>query len=361
MLDKSYFSIETAVANQSGAMETDTISKNGCSLKSKNLVMFILVFMLFSSYCYGQVQGQQQNNTVVIQNNTTPVVIEKPVYIERYRTVYVDKPQPQRVAKKLSAPVQLLGYLWVHTEDLGNFKQQPHSVITSVNAQSPHGRNDWRIPTPDELAVMENNADKIGLGDDIYMATDQSNGVLRLVSTGKTVAEKEKEAADFEQRRLEEEKRKPNSDDGIVIDGIRWATRNVGSSGTFVSSPQEYGNLYTRQEAPSVCPIGWRLPRDDEFYSLYHAGYDISATLSGVKGCFFGYNNNVIFLPAAGAVPSKETTIVERRETGYYWSQGDDWITVFYFIVRGVSGQGMYGTTKWAAVSKAPVRCVCDK
>ena len=150
------------------------------------------------------VNGQQQNNTVIIQQNTTPVVIEKPVYIERYRTVYVDKPQPKRTARKLSAPVQLLGYLWIHTEDLGNFKSQPHSAIASINAQNPHGRNDWRIPTPDELAIMEANADKIGLGDDMYMATDASNGVLRLVSTGKTVAEKEKERqiAEAEQRRI---------------------------------------------------------------------------------------------------------------------------------------------------------------
>ena len=35
MLDKSYFSVETAVANQSGAMEADTISKNGRSSKSQ--------------------------------------------------------------------------------------------------------------------------------------------------------------------------------------------------------------------------------------------------------------------------------------------------------------------------------------
>jgi len=34
MLYQSKFSIETAVANCSGAMEADTISKNGVSLKS---------------------------------------------------------------------------------------------------------------------------------------------------------------------------------------------------------------------------------------------------------------------------------------------------------------------------------------
>jgi formylglycine-generating enzyme required for sulfatase activity len=86
-----------------------------------------------------------------------------------------------------------LGYLWVYPEDLGNFKQQPLSVIENFNAQSPHGRNNWRLPAPDELAVMENNFDAIGLGDDTYMSTIYSNGVLRLVSTGKSVAEQDAE------------------------------------------------------------------------------------------------------------------------------------------------------------------------
>jgi formylglycine-generating enzyme required for sulfatase activity len=143
--------------------------------------------------------GQQQQN-VIIQNSVEPVVIEKHVYIERYRTAYVKKPQPARTPRKLTAPVLLLGHLWVHTEDLGNFKQQPHDIVSATNRQVPFDRDDWRIPTPSELAVMENNADKIGIGDDMYMATDARNGVLRLVSTGKTASEKAREAREVEAR-----------------------------------------------------------------------------------------------------------------------------------------------------------------
>jgi len=57
MLYKSNFSVETAVVNQSGAMEADTISKNEASLKSymsrgnfkKILSVFVFCFLLFSA------------------------------------------------------------------------------------------------------------------------------------------------------------------------------------------------------------------------------------------------------------------------------------------------------------------------
>ena len=40
--------------------------------------------------------------------------------------------------------------------------------------------------------------------------------------------------------------------------GVKWATRNVGEKGKFVSSPKKNGNLYTWDEAQTVCPSGWR-------------------------------------------------------------------------------------------------------
>lgn len=171
----------------------------------KDFFKIITIFILFGNNCFGQDVTVQQNQQNV---NINLPVIEKTVYVDRYRTVYVDKPLPKRVAKKLSAPIQLLGYLWIYTEDIGNFKQPPYDVIKNINVQNPYGRNNWRIPTPDELAVMENNADDVGLGDDIYLATDHSNGVLRLVSTGKSVAEQNAEIKEAEQKRILEEAKK---------------------------------------------------------------------------------------------------------------------------------------------------------
>jgi hypothetical protein len=219
---------------------------------NKRFFIGIVIFILLGSYCYGQ-----QNNTVIIQNNTMPVVIEKPVYIERYRTVYRDRPQPKRVARRLSAPIQLLGYLWVYPEDLGNFKQQPMGVIESINAQNMYGRDNWRIPTPDELAVLENNADKVGLGDDIYLATDHSNGVLRLVSSGTTNAQASGDKQIMKQEALRNGK-------AVEIYGTIWSTTNVSS-----------GKEFRHDEANKACPKGWRLPTLNEIEDLSSYYFDV--------------------------------------------------------------------------------------
>ena len=75
-----------------------------------------------------------------------------------------------------------------------------------MNAKGACGRNDWRIPTSAELTLMEKNADKIGLGDGIYMATSHKNGVLRPVSTGLSI-QQQKAAQNAEQQRIAAEKK----------------------------------------------------------------------------------------------------------------------------------------------------------
>jgi uncharacterized protein (TIGR02145 family) len=240
-------------------------------------VNLIVIITLFGSYCFGQSVSVQQNQNNV---NINLPVIEKTVYVDRYRTVYVDRPQPKRVAKKLTAPIQLLGYLWVYPEDLGNFKQQPLDIIKNINAQIPHGRDNWRIPTADELAVLEANADKVGLGDDIYLATDHSNGVLRLVSTGQLKVELEKYS--------------------VTVNGVTWAISNVGTD-----KPSEYGALFTWETAQNSCPSGWRVPSEQDFEDLKNASKGgVWGTLDGIQGMWFSGNGQAdatgVFLPAAG-------------------------------------------------------------
>ena len=126
-------------------------------------------------------EDAQNYNTTQYQQTQAQPQQQMP---QQVQTIYVEKPQPKRLARKLAEPVQLLGYLWVYPEDLGNFKQQPIGIIENINTQNMYGRDNWRIPSPDELAVLENNAETIGLGEDTYMATDQNSGILRLVSSG---------------------------------------------------------------------------------------------------------------------------------------------------------------------------------
>ena len=303
----------------------------------------IILLVIFAAL--GNMLMQGQNNTVIIHQSGTPQVIEKPVYIERYRTVYVDKPQPKRIAKILSAPIKLVGYLWVYPEDLGNFKQQPISVIAQVNKQKLHGHDNWRIPTPDELALLEANADKVGLGDDIYMATDQSNGVLRLVCIEGEETEKQKE------QRMAEEKAKFY----VEINGLKWAKYNVGSKGIFVSSPENYGRYYTYDEALTACPIGWHVPTLEEIKYLLSTDRVANTwtTQNGINGGKFTdkTSGNSIFLPAAGYLDNNDGS------TGYYWSSTDSkYPYALYFNRRSFPQEACESRSQ-----RLCVRCVCDE
>ncbi len=211
--------------------------------------LFICLLFIVSHVSFAQNYSVNQNQQNVNVNVNLPV-IEKKVYIERYRTVYVDRPQPKRVARRLNAPVQLLGYLWVYPEDLGNFKQPPYNIIDNLNKLNSYGHNNWRIPTPDELAVLEANADRIGLGDDIYLATDHSNGVLRLVARPDTDEEK---AAKY---------------GGVLVGNTIWANKNVGAQREY----DEGADFRRYDDASQACPSGWRLPTQPEFKELYYSG-----------------------------------------------------------------------------------------
>ncbi len=142
-------------------------------------------------------------------------------------------------------------------------------------------------------------------------------------------------------------------DDGVVINGVRWATRNVDAPGTFAATPQSTGMFYqwgrkigwsgsdpltssdgstdwdhsdyvgsswTTESDPS--PEGWRVPSWDDFNSLfdgknvsrgwsnYPAGYEFRDVASG----------NTLFIPASGY---RDTYggLVSVNVHGRYWSR----------------------------------------
>ncbi|MBO7571588.1 MAG: hypothetical protein J6T48_05475 [Bacteroidales bacterium] len=238
----------------------------------------IILFIIGGFFHCISVEAQSYSiNNNQQQININVPVIEKPVYIEKYRTVYVDKP---RKARKLEKPALLLGYLWVYPEDLGSFKQIPVGVINSINAQNPYGRDNWRIPTPDELAVLEANAEKVGLGDDIYLATDHCNGTLRLVAT------------DIDYSNC------------IKVGNTYWAKANLGAV-----KPYESGSLVTYEQALKNCPKGYRLPTKEEFEELIASG----------KANFgkFGSNSAILTFPLSW--------IEDRGDYNYTYHVGQYW------------------------------------
>jgi uncharacterized protein (TIGR02145 family) len=109
------------------------------------------------------------------------------------------------------------------------------------------------------------------------------------------------------------------SDEGVKINGITWATRNVGVKGTFMDNPSDNGLYYNFEEAQTVCPEGWRIPTKQEFDVLAQAA-DSWPALDGKSGCLFRSGDNAIFIPAAGYRPSTDGPLYWDGEIGWCWS-----------------------------------------
>ena len=87
--------------------------------------------------------------------------------------------------------------------------------------------------------------------------------------------------------------------DVVLINGVAWATRNVARPGVFAATPESRGGHFTWANRYDVCPVGWRLPTQEELQLLNVAGYSWT-TRGRVAGRLFGMPPNQIFLPAAG-------------------------------------------------------------
>ena len=252
--------------------------------------------------------------------------IDRPAYINTYRTrgAYLTKPLPERAAKVLSEPVCVNGYLWVYPIDLGYFTFHPYDVISQINAQEKYGRSNWRIPTPSELMMMEDNAATIGLGDDIYMAKSHSNGILRLVSVDGEI---------------------PNC---IRVGKTYWLKANLGGK-----------SEYSYEDAIRLCPAGYRLPKKAEYEELLAWGNAYFEQVSGNR-------NAELYFPA---IYHEGWTWVNatRRETyeyyGNYFILGNR--SFFTFSSYQINWWGNTEISKPQIISekldKGMVRYVLDK
>ena len=146
---------------------------------------------------------------------------------------------------------------------------------------------------------MEKNADKIGLGDGIYMATSHKNGVLRPVSTGLSI-QQQKAAQNAEQQRIAAEKKHSeakekarkqtiqniiDSGQGISDGYLIWRTNNIGAS-----SPYEKGNIYNTYN-----PQGsWRLPSSSELERFIRNATLTQRPYNGYLRKVYTYKNIII-------------------------------------------------------------------
>ena len=169
------------------------------------------------------------------------------------------------------------------------------------------------------------------------------------------------------------------TDAGVVIDGVRWATRNADMLRGFTVNPEDAGRFFqwNRQqcwnaEGRSVngwdssipegtewyaendpCPEGWRVPTYEELQSLKNVPNEWISK-NGAYGRLFGTYPYQIFLPVAGSRNSRNSELA--LETfGYYWSstQYDETRAMSLWVLSG----GVF-TAEFNRASGYLVRCV---
>ena len=177
-------------------------------------------------------------------------------------------------------------------------------------------------------------------------------------------------------------------DIGVIINGTKWATRNVDKPGTFTATSESPGMFYqwnsnigwtfsdplqnsnsgsiwnssnpTGTEwiaANNPCPAGWRVPTIDEITSLRNSGS--TWTNTPANGHIFGISSgaNTIFLPAAGCRDLSDGSLYHIDIYGYYWSSTPygGWGAHSLGFANG--GTGMYIDNRGNGFS---VRCVAE-
>ena len=214
------------------------------------------------------------------------------------------QPTPSSPTPKTRTKVETVyGYLHVFPNELGEFQSVPTNVISNINNQGMHGYDEWRVPTNEELSLLRANGYLSGAQ---YMTKENASGMVLLVTTGRSVAEKE--AIKAEQARQAEIARQKEAERQAEIARQREARRqellsqgyyvDLGlPSGTIWKKANEGGDnaRYTYNEA--VSRFGKELPTKQQFEELKNK---CTWTWTGSGYKVIGPNGNSIYLPAAG-------------------------------------------------------------
>jgi len=153
-----------------------------------------------------------------------------------------------------------------------------------------------------------------------------------------------------------------DTDVGVVINGVKWATRNVDAAGTFAATPESAGMLYqwnrskawnsadagvsgwdktastgdTWEKANDPSPAGWRVPTMAEQQTLFDTEKVTREwiTQKGVAGCKFTdkATGASLFLPAAGYRHNDTGALYSASTLGYYWSSTESGATLAYNV-----------------------------
>ena len=205
----------------------------------------------------------------------------------------------------------LYGYLKIFPNEIGEFQNEPKTVIAQINKQTMHDYRSWRLPTNEELSLLRANN---YLGDGKYMTRESKTGIVLLVT--------DKDKGDTLSILT--------VPDGYVDLGL--------SSGTFWKDKNDYG-FFTYDEA--VSRFGSKLPSKEKFEELKSeckwewngSGYKVT-----------GPNGNSIVLPASG-YRNCDGSVSYVGSNGDYWSStplDSDYAWYLYFDSDGKGVNGSY-------------------
>ena len=238
------------------------------------------------------------------------------------------------------------GYLHVFPNELGIFQGHPNSVISNINKQGMHGYDEWRVPTNEELSLLRANGYLSGTQ---YMTKENPSGMVLLVTTGKTIAEKE--AIRAEQARQAEIARQKEAERQAEIARQKEAERQAEllkyvdlglPSGTCWRNSNEGGDnaRYTYNEA--VSRFGNKLPTKEQLVELKDK---CTWTWTGNGYKVTGPNGNSIYLPAAGdRIGSGDVKYVGTY--GFYWSSTPDYSDDAWDLNFNSSGVYMFDSRR---------------
>ena len=175
-------------------------------------------------------------------------------------------------------------------------------------------------------------------------------------------------------------------DEGVMIDGVRWATRNVATPGTFTQNPEDAGmffqwNRYSGisttipeadvpienwnstvaigtewAKANDPCPQGWRVPTEEEIRLLRNTSSKWT-TRNGVYGRYFGTAPHQIFLPAPGGRNRSTGALNHANKWAGYWSSTEDNENLARYLFFNIEHVRVHGY--WRSVGFS-VRCVAS-
>jgi len=165
--------------------------------------------------------------------------------------------------------------------------------------------------------------------DNPNVASVNVTGLVTALSEGTATITVKTVEGGFEDKCVVVVKTPPIDDEFVIINGVKWATRNVDAPGTFAAKPEDTGMLYQwgskvawpatgdltglytfingwgtweKQNDPS--PAGWRVASNTEFYSLLASSVVSSewTTLNSITGRKFTEiaTGKTIFFPSVG-------------------------------------------------------------